>query len=327
MAQQRLLLPRGGRDYPRTLPEFEQFFPDEKACYQYLLRVRWPNDWRCPRCSSHRQPWTTQRQLLLCPQCRAHVSVTAGTIFHRSQLPLRRWFQVIWAVVSAKHGTTALDIQRTFGLGSYYTAWVMLHKLRSAMVRPDRDQLAGTVEVDEIYIGSEEHGRRGGWSTLKKAIVVIAIEMKPHRLGRVRLQHVTGLSAEQLVPFVRAVITPGSKVHTDGLRGYASLDRHGFQHRVTVAWSSADPSHVTMPGVNRVAALLKRWLLGVEQGGMAPEHLQAYLEEFTFRFNRRSSKARGLLFRRLLEQAVRTPPIPAQDIIKYTGRGRRRRLS
>lgn len=315
--------PRGGRDYPRTLPEFARFFPDDVACHQYLVQLRWPGGFVCPACQQTSQLWLVRRRKYRCRRCRTETAVTSGTIFHRTHVPLRLWFLAAWELTSTKHGTTALDLQRQLGLKSYATAWLLGHKLRAAMVRPHRELLSGTVEADETYVGGEEAGRKGR-GALTKAIVALAVEVKRQHLGRVRLRHVPDLTAHSLAGFVRDVVAPGSAVHTDGWQGYKSLSPD-FRHEVTVVTAVNDPTHVALPGVHRVASLLKRWLLGVEQGGIAREHLPAYLEEFTFRFNRRTSKARGLLFCRLLEQAVVTPPVPLHQVVKHTGRGRRRR--
>jgi len=203
------------------------------------------------------------------------------------------------------------------GLGSYQTAWTMLHKLRRAMVRPDRELLAGHVEVDETYVGGEEEGVSGRF-TAKKAIVAIALEIKdPRGYGRVRLRRVPDVSAASLVGFVKDVVRPDAIVLTDGWQGYRPLNRNGFTHKPANISTSGDPAHVVMPGVHRIASLLKRWLLGTHQGAVQPEHLDAYLEEYTFRFNRRKSRARGLLFYRLLEQAVVTPPAPYHKITSH----------
>jgi transposase-like protein len=316
-------LPRGGREYPRTWLEFEDFFPDEESCHQYLAALRWPDGFVCSVCQWTGHPWLVRRHLYRCRHCRRECSVTTGTLFQRTHLPLRIWFLAAWEMTSTKHGTTAVDVQRQLGLGSYTTAWLLCHKLRRAMVRSGRDQLSGTVEADEIYLGSLEPGRRGGWSSLTKAIIVVVVETKRDHLGRVRLKHVPDLTARSLAGFVREVVVPGSHVHTDKLQSYASLKRD-YRHEATAVTTLPESAETALPGVNRIAALLKRWLLGVVQGGLAREHLQTYLEEFSFRFNRRSSSARGLLFRRLLEQVVVTEPLPWEKLAQGTGRGRNR---
>ena len=199
-------------------------------------------------------------------------------------------------------------MQRILGLGSYQTAWTWLHKMRRAMVRPGRDQLAGRVEVDETYVGGNEEDVRGR-QTETKAIVGVAIEvLQPRGLGRVRLRRVADLSAASLIPFVCEVVAPGSVVHTDGWRGYNQLGQHGYRHKRSILATSDDPAHVVMRRSPGVASLLKRWLLGTHQGGVSAKHLDYYLDEFTFRFNRRTSRARGLLFYRLVAQAVQVDP-------------------
>src|SRR6266545_830759 len=194
---------------------------------------------------------------------------------------------------------------------------MMLQRLRVAMVRPGRERLSGRVEVDETYVGGEEEGVRGR-QTQEKSIVAIAVEVKqPKGFGRVRLARVPDVSAASLIPFVEASVEPGASVLTDGWSGHSALHLHGYNHTKTILSASGDPAHVTLPAAHRVASLLKRWLLGTHQGSVSPEHLDAYLGEFTFRFNRRSSRRRGLLFYRLLEQAVITPPTTYRQTIRH----------
>jgi transposase-like protein len=209
-----------------------------------------------------------------------------------------------------QRGNVEIDYLRFFQALHYIA---MLHRFRVAMVRASREPLSGEVEVDETLIGGiEEGGKRGRGAD--KEIVVIAVEIKhPKGFGRIRMRHIPDASAESLLSFVREVIVPDSIVCTDGWRGYSGVS-NGYQHQQTILSSSDDPAHVTMPGVHQVAALLKRWLRGTHQGAFSPEHLQSYLEEFTFRFNRRTSSNRGQLFRRLLEQAVATNPVTETDI-------------
>jgi transposase-like protein len=201
------------------------------------------------------------------------------------------------------------------GLGSYQTAWTWLHKLRNAMVRPDRECLSGRVEVDETYVGGQEAGVSGRF-TEHKAVVAVAVEAhQPKGFGRVRLRRVPDVSAASLVGFVEGVVTPGSTLLTDGWKSYDSLPQHGYRRTKIVVSASGDPAHVALPGVHRVASLLKRWLLGTHQGAVSNKHLDYYLDEFTFRFNRRASRARGLLFYRLLQQAVQTEPLRYRQIV------------
>lgn len=313
---------RPGVDYPATYPEFERFFATEAACLAYLEGLRWPGGFRCPACGELGRAWRTRRGLLVCGACEKHVSVTAGTIFEKTRKPLRTWFQVAWEITNRKYGANALDIQRRLGFGSYQTAWAWLHKFRRAMVRPDRDGLEGRVEVDESYVGGGETGVHGR-QTFTKAIVAIAVERRGRRTGRIRLGHVPDVTAKSLVPFVESGVQRGATVLTDGWGAYSQLSAKGFVHEVTVLSASPDPAHVLMPGVHLVASLLKRWLLGTFQGAVSREHLAYYLDEFTFRYNRRGSKARGLLFYRLLEQAAQTGHTSTRSLYLGTGRGRR----
>jgi len=228
----------------------------------------------------------------------------------------------MWYVTNQKNGVSALGLSRVLGL-HYETAWTWLHKLRRAMVRPDRDQLAGTVEVDETYVGGPEQGHPGR-QVVTKSIVAIAVELPGSKgLGRVRLRRIPNVAGPTLVGFVTDVAAPDATIHTDGWPGYAGLSGAGMAHKVTVLRTSTDLAHVAMPGVHRVASLLKRWLLGTHQGSVSPEHLDYYLDEFTFRFNRRTSRARGLLFYRLLQQSVRTDPHPLRDLVGGINAGHR----
>jgi transposase-like protein len=228
------VMPVAGADYPATFQQLRSWFPDDDACVEYLARLRWPDGFRCPVCASA-DAWRTGSGLWLCQSCRRKTSVTAGTIFHRSRLPLTDWFAAAWFVTSQKNGVSALGLQRVLGLGSYQTAWTWLHKFRRAMVRPERDQLTGLVEVDETLLGAREHrGRNVGHSTINKAVVVIAVELleEPQRLGRIRLAHMRTVSAESLCGFVGQVVMPGATVRTDGWNVYHRLARQGYRHDV-----------------------------------------------------------------------------------------------
>jgi transposase-like protein len=219
-----------------------------------------------------------------------------------------------------KYGANALGLQRVLGLRSYTTAWAWLHKLRRAMVRPGRDRLHGCVQVDESYVGGEESGVRGR-KTIKKAIVAIAVEINDNRIGRIRLQHVPDLTARSLQSFITNAVDHTSTLQTDGLSSYEGLDSLGFVHEVNILSDAHDPAHALMPSVHRVASLLKRWLIGTLQGSVSKEHLRYYLDEFTFRFNRRTSGSRGMLFYRLVEQALLIGPVATKQLFLKTGRG------
>ena len=234
--------------------------------------------------------------------------MTAGTIFDKSRTPLQTWFEAGWQLVTSKNGVSALSLAETLGV-TYQVAWPMLHRYRVAMVRLERDPLSGEVEIDETFVGGVDHGGKRGRGAAK-CIVVVAVELvRPRGFGRARLRHVPDASGESLVPFVCDSVAPGSVVLTDAWGGYNDLAKHPYTHKAVSLSASPDPAHVVMPGVHRVASLLKRWILGTHQGSIDPVHLQAYLEEFTFRFNRRTSRSRGLVFLRLLEQAVVTGPV------------------
>jgi transposase-like protein len=312
-------------DYPRDLLEFEERFSTDQACREYLCQLRWPDGFRCPRCGG-RRAWRVRDVYLECADCHHQASVTAGTIFQDTRKPLRLWFRAMWYVTSQKNGASALGLQRILGLGSYVTAWAWLHRLRRAMVRPGRDRLKGAVEVDETYLGGLEEGVVGR-QTEQKAIIAVAAEEDGKGIGRIRLQQIPDASAFSLHGFVQASVEPGSVVRTDGWDGYSGLDQLGYKHRVIFLSHKNRPAHELLPRVHRVASLLKRWILGTHQGGISHEHLPYYLDEFTFRFNRRSSQYRGKLFYRLLQQAVLTEPAPYAKISKgiRPGPPRRRR--
>lgn len=227
--------PVAGIDYPRNLHEFDRWFADEAACRSYLFRIRWPEGYQCSRCGSQAPPWITSRGYLHCRKCGGEMSVTAGTVFERTRKPLRVWFQAMWLVTSQKHGASALGLQRVLGLGSYETAWTWLHKLRRAMVRPGRERLHGSVEVDETYVGGPEKGGKPGRGTENKEIVVIAVEVFPPKgFGRLRMRRVPDVSADSLVPFTCEVVEPGSEILTDGWSGYNSLSNHNYTHNRAV---------------------------------------------------------------------------------------------
>ena len=314
-----------GEDYPRTLRELEQRFADEASCREYLVGLRWPDGFRCPRCGGDRA-WSTGRAgLWECAACSYQASVTAGTILQDTRTPLPLWFRAAWLVVSEKNGVSALGLQRQLGFGSYQTAWTWLHKLRRAMVRPGRDRLSGTVEVDETHIGGPELGLSGR-SRIWKSMVAIAAEEDGNGIGRIRLAQIRDASAKSLEAFIQEAVEPGSAVHTDAWQGYAGVGKLGYEHLVTSLRQSLLQPHVVMPRVHRVASLLKRWLLGTHQGSASSEHLDYYLDEFTFRFNRRRSRSRGKLFYRLLQQAVQLEPAPYHSIVGGAGRARHKML-
>lgn len=305
-------------NYPRTLMELEKRFPTDEACRAYLAQIRWPQGFVCPRCGGS-DAWQTSRGLWMCAGCERQVSVTAGTIFENTRSPLTLWFRAIWWVTSQKNGASALGLQRILGLGSYETAWTWLHKLRRAMVRPGRDRLCGEVEVDEAFVGGVEAGA-GRRHIGKKALIGVAAEVRGQGMGRIRLRRVKDSSGASLLGFVEEAVSPGTLVITDGLASYHQLSQRGYRHeRRPLKGKKSAPT--LLPRAHRSISLLKRWLLGTHQGAVSPRHLDYYLDEFTFRFNRRTSRHRGKLFYRLLQHAVAVDPAPYSAIIDG-GRGK-----
>lgn len=297
-------------DYPKNLMEFEHRFSTEAGCLEYLRQFRWPAGFICRYCGG-RRAWRVRPALYECSRCGKQTSVIVGTLFQDTRKPLWLWFRAMWHITSQTYGANALGLQRVLGLGSYHTAWSWLHKLRRAMVRPGRDRLSGIVEVDETYIGGEKPGK-GGRGAAGKALVVIAASLDGTRIGRIRLKRVADASAESLCSAVDYAVEPGSVVRTDGWTGYIPLSRIGYSHHVVQ--ETAEVGDHLLPRPHRIASLLKRWLLGTYQGAVRPFQLDYYLEEYTFRFNRRTSRSRGKLFYRLVQQAVATEPVLVEDI-------------
>jgi transposase-like protein len=289
------------------------WFPDDAACLEYLARLRWPDGFVCPACGVAEEAWLTGRGLRMCRSCGRKTSVIAGTIFQGTRTPLTTWFAAVWFVTSQKNGVSAQGLQRALGFGSYETAWAWMHKLRRAMVRPDRDLLSGQVELDETFVGGVSPGLLGG--STDKVPVMLAVERgEGRRLGRVRMEVADRPGTLGLVDFACRTVEPGSTIHTDGARMLRKLGTLGYTHEYVVGMRAADPESV-LPGVHLSASLLKRWLIGTMHYGVQPHQLPYYLDEFTFRFNRRASSQRGMLFYRLLEQAVATDPHPLRQLL------------
>jgi transposase-like protein len=248
-------------------------------------------------------------QLVRCSVCKYKLSVTAGTVFEGTRKPLVLWFRAIWWVVSQKNGASAKGIQRILELGSYQTAWSWLHKLRRAMVRPGRDRLSGTVEMDETYVGGEKPGKRGR-GALGKALVAVAVQDKGEEgIGRIRLAVIPDASQGSLNGFAQQMVEPGTTIRTDDWSGYGTISQAGYRHVV----AHSHELKIAHLGVS----LLKRWLAGTHQGAVSHEHLSYYLDEYTFRFNRRRSSHRGLLFYRLLQNAMQIKPTTYRQMIKH----------
>ena len=314
--------PRAGTDYPSSLIQFLDWFPTDEDCARYLAKLRWDEGFSCPRCGPG-DCWLTARGLYVCSACQKQVSVLAGTIFEKTRLPLLTWFRAIWFVTMSKGGMSAKELQRELGC-SYHAAWLMLHKMRIAMKRPGRDEsmLTGDIEVDESSLGGPSPGGKRGRGAEGKVIIAIAVERLGvnaqsgrWKLGRARIETIPDTTGDTLKDFVARNCEPGSVIYTDGLNSYKGLDQLGYEHEATAVSLSNEPAHVVLPAVHRVASLVKRWLLGTHHGGWAAQHAQSYLDEFVFRFNRRNSKARGLLFYRLLQNAVIMPKITYTNLV------------
>jgi len=289
-------------EYPRTVMDFEKSFATEEQCREYLFRIRYPNGFVCLKCGSDKL-WHIRRHTYRCQGCRKDYSVLAGTIFQDSHTPLTVWFRAIWYIVAQKQGASALNLQRILGLGSYQTAWTMLHKLRRAMIRPGREKLRGRIEVDEAYIGGASQEGIPGRGSERKALVAIAVEVNERGMvGRIRLKHIRNAGAEELIPFVEEVAEKGSTIITDGWASFSGLPGKGYKHEVTIS-KKTNPENL-LPHVHTTVSLLKRWILGTLQGSCSAKHFEYYLDEYTFRYNRRTSRSRGLLFLRVLENAV-----------------------
>ncbi|HET6920836.1 MAG TPA: IS1595 family transposase [Jiangellaceae bacterium] len=298
--------------------ELLAWFPTDADCLDYLEWLRWPEGFVCSRCGHH-GGWRLADGRFWCAGCGGRSSVTAGTIFDRTRTPLTVWFTACWLFATQKDGVSALSLQRALEIGSYQTAWAMLHRLRSVLIRPGRERLSGTVEVDETFIGGEEPGLRGGRARGKKSLVGVAVELKePKGYGRCRMAPLADASAASLRAFLADHVEPGAIVITDGWMGYHGIGELGYVHErrsQRAARVRGDDPGELLPGVHRVASLAKRWLLGTHQGSVDEAHLPSYLDEFVFRFNRRTSRSRGLVFYRVLELAVAHEPVRYRDLI------------
>lgn len=310
--------PRAGTHYPGSTGDFQAWFSTDADCLDYLEWLRWPDGFICPDCGSD-SGWQLGDGRFKCKGCRSCTSVTAGTIFDRTRTPLTVWFSACWRFASDKDGVSALSLKRTLEIGSYQTAWAMLHRLRSVLVRPGRDRLNGKVEVDETYIGGLEPGLPGGRAKGKKVLTGIAVEIQePKGIGRCRMAPLTDASGPSLHAFVTDYVEKGATVITDGWRGYEGLDALGYiheQHSQRAAIAQGEDPGKLLPAVHRVASLTKRWLLGTHQGSVDEAHLSNYLNEFVFRFNRRKSRSRGMVFYRVLELAVAHAPVRYDELI------------
>ena len=297
--------------YPMNLMEFEKKFGTEESCRNFLFNLKYKDGYKCDCCGNN-EYWIVKGISIVCKKCRNKYNLMAGTIFQDTHKPLSMWFRAMWWVTSQKNGTSALGLQRILGIGSYRTAWTWLHKLRVAMVRPGREKLKGIVEVDEFYIG----GNRGR-GTENKVLVAVAVELDGKKLGRVRFGIISDASAENLENFIEKTVEKKSTIITDGWKGYSKIENCGYNHKIyNKAIVNKDRE---LPHVHLVISLLKRWIIGILQGSISDQHMEYYLDEYTFRFNRRTSINRGKLFYRLVEQAADIKPTTYNKVIEKKG--------
>lgn len=299
--------------FPSTVLEFQAAYPDDEACWQALRQARWPRGFVCPRCGCGSSSWISTRRLEQCRACRYQASVTAGTVFHRTRVRLRTWFWAIYFVARHKQGISALQLQRDTGLGSYQTAWTMLHKIRSALGSRPSARLRGIVEVDETYVGSVELGRRGGRQAGNKVIVVAAVEQREHHAGRVRLAAVKGVSFERdLGPFVLGVIdAEDTTLHTDGFGAYYGFPKAGIPTKQQIQGNARRAGEI-LPWVHRVFGNLKSWVCGTFHG-VSRKHMHRYLDEFVYRFDRRWRE--NEMFEFVLHRALEGAPMPYHRLV------------
>jgi len=300
------------KEYPMTFNQFTLQFATEEQCRNYLYELRFPNGFVCPKCS-HIKAWLRTNHLYECEKCKHGTSVTAGTIFQDTRKSLKDWFVAIWWITTQKYGASAEGLQQVLGLKSYETAWTWLHKIRTAMVVPARSKLSGTVEVDESYIGGETAGKRGRGAE-SKVLIAVAVELDGKKLGRVRISMIKDASKDSLHGFIKENIEADGTLITDDWSGYSGIENEGYIREV-YSQSKAENEDELLPHVHLIISLLKRWLLGTHQGAALKKHLQAYLDEYVFRFNRRTSSKRGLLFYRLLENAMIVPPVTYRNLV------------
>ncbi len=309
-------MPIPGVDFPKSEEQFRAWFQDDDACLDYLDWLRWGNSLVCTSCGIVNKPRPVSGRIWRCSSCTAKVSRTTGTIFQDTRTPMTIWFAAAWEFCMDKGGVSALTLKRRLNLGSYETAWTMLHRYRSAMALAGIYKLKGTVEVDETFLGGVRPGVRGR-GALGKVLVIIAVERQnPKGYGRARMKVIPDATAGTIKQILLDNIEVGSTVITDGHRAYPIATKGIYIHQAHAIKPSGKPAHTILPAVHRVASLLKRWFLGTYQGSFGHDHLDAYLSEFTFRWNRRKSRYRGLIFYRLMTLAVQAPSLTYDQIVK-----------
>jgi transposase-like protein len=300
-------------EYPKNQMEFEKLFSTDDQCLSYLLLLRLENSYLCPSCS-HVEYWINDRKQMVCKLCKRQTSILAGTIFHGTKTPITLILRALWFMVAQKNGVSAVSVQKILGINRYETVWTWLHKFRRLMVVPERSKLSGTVEIDETLVGGKKSGKRGRGAE-GKILVVIAIELVGKKMGRVRMETIESAGRVNLNQFVKNNIELESTVITDGWKGYTDIKKMKYKHEIQNKKLILDKEDIT-PNVHKIASLLKRWLLGTHQNYVSQDYLNFYLDEFTFRYNRRNSKSRGLLFYTLLKQAMSHQPLSKINMFK-----------
>lgn len=295
-------------DFPRNLLEFQRRFSTEEACRDFIRDVRWPKGFICPACSHKEAHVRKDTGGFQCRACGKITSVTAGTVMHRTHLPLTAWMWAAWLLVTSKGGISGLELSRQFGIRQE-SAFTLLHRLRHAMVAPERSRLRGVVEVDETYVGGFERGRIGR-GTEKKALVVGAVEVRGKKPTRIRLRLIEDGSYRHIHGFIRDTIEPGSLLVTDGSGAYKDIP--GYRHSVKIAGQEGVEQDDVLPYFHTAISNLKAWLKGTHHGAVRRHHLQAYLNEFCFRYNRRENL--GEAFMRLLELSPAVGSLPYSEL-------------
>jgi transposase-like protein len=305
--------PGAGRLFPKNDAHFRAWFATDADCLDYIAWLRWPTGFSCELCGSG--GWQLSDGRYECAKCHKRTSVTAGTIFDRTRTPLSVWVTACWYFATDKDGVSALSLQRRLGIVSYQTAWAMLARLRAVMDDREKELLAGEVEADETFLGGHTKGQRGGREHGAKVLVGIAVERATDRngFGRARLCVLEDASARSLRGFLRERVAEGSRVVTDGWGPYKSATEGHYEHVAHTA--PGETAAVYLPAAHRVASLLKRWLLSTHQGSFGWDHVPLYLAEFEFRFNRRRSASRGLVFYRLMKMIVAHSPVRYRDLV------------
>ena len=312
----------GRPEYPKDIREFRRRFSTPEACREYLVQCRWPDGFVCPKCSGRNAWLNSRRYVLECQECGRQTSPAAGTIMHRSHIPIQEWFWAAYLVATHTPGISALQLQRQLGIGGYQNAWHLLHRLRKGMVHDARSRLSGLVEADETFVGGPIKGKkgRGVVSSTYKSLVIGAVEVlaynytdgkRKERAGRLRLALIPDASQESLGSFLERNVDPASRVRTDGWPGYSETALADFIHHIRII-GRAQRAHKRLPPNHRAFGNLKTWLNGTHHG-VEPKHLQSYLDEYVFRYNRR--KTPRTAFQTLLGISAQKKPVTLHELM------------